>query len=97
MGRYSCTRKEQLTYATTGGALIGVGVPLTVFPILIATGIFDKNALNNKFTRFQNGTGPGQLNSTATITYFTLSVLGTTATLVGLTLLPLFTSAKTTD
>ena len=93
MGRYSCTRKEQTTYTNLGSALIGVGVPLTVFPILIATGIFNTNELNGTFSGFTNG----GLKSIPTATYFTLSVLGTASTLVGLTLVPLYATAKTSD
>ena len=93
MGRYSCTRQEQITYSNLGSALIGVGVPLTVLPILIATGIWDKNSLNNKFTGFSNE----GLQSVPTATYFTLSVLGAASTVVGLTLVPLYLTAKTTN
>ena len=93
MGRYSCTRKEQSTYTNLGSALIGIGVPLTVFPILIATNTFNKDELNGKFTGFTNGL----LNKPATIAYFSLSVIGTAATLVGLTLVPLYATAKTSD
>ena len=93
MGKYSCSRKEQITYTCLGSALIGVGVPLTVFPILIATGIFNKDDLNGKFTGFTNA----GLKSVPTATYFALSVLGSASTLVGLTLVPLFSTAKTTD
>jgi len=93
MGRYSCTRREQITYTNLGTALIGIGVPLTVFPILIATNTFNKDELNGTFPGFTNGL----LNSPATITYFSLSVLGTAATLVGLTLVPLYATAKTSD
>jgi hypothetical protein len=97
MGRYSCTRREQITYTSLGSALIGVGVPLTVFPILIATNTFNQVSLNGESSDFSLGTGPGQLGSVPTATYFALSVLGTAATLVGLTLLPLYATAKTTD
>ena len=91
MGRYRCSRQEQLTYSNLGSALISVGVPLTIFPILTATGIWDKNSLNNKFAGFTNG----GLKSVPTATYFALSVLGTASTLVGITLSSLYLTAKT--
>ncbi len=92
MGRYQCSLQEKITYSNVGSALIGVGIPLTVLPILIATGIFSKDTLNGKFTGFTNG----GLKSVPTATYFSLSILGTASTIIGITLDALFLSAKTT-
>jgi hypothetical protein len=93
MGKYYCSLKEKITYSNVGSSLIGVGVPLTVLPILIATGIFSKDTLRGKFSGFTNG----GLKSIPTATYFAISVLGTVSTIVGITLDSLYLTANTTD
>lgn len=89
MGKYNCSLKEKITYSNVGSTLIAVGVPLTILPILIATGTFGKDTLNGTFIPFT----PIVLRSTPTTTYFTISVLGTVSTLIGITLEALYVNA----
>lgn len=93
MGRYTCTRKERLTNSNIGSALIGIGVPLIVFPILTATGTFKKDKIESTFDGFRNK----DTENLAYKIYFGLSITGTAITIAGITLDTLFLTAKTSD